>query len=93
MPRWTGTTTERGYGHEHRKERRRRLANWKPGDPCTYCGKAMLGPPAYIDLGHTPDRTAYTGLMHRHCNRSEGAYRGNLMRGRMRIATGPSRRW
>ena len=80
--RWArkGTTEQRGYGHAHRTERERRLALWRPGDPCVRCGRPMFGPPAYIDLGHTPDRTAYTGLEHRSCNRSEGARRGNRMR-------------
>jgi hypothetical protein len=92
MARWHGTTTERGYGHQHQAERKRRLARWRPGDPCARCGRPMYGPPALIDLGHTTDRTAYTGLEHRHCNRGEGARRGNRMRGRVR-AWQSSRRW
>ena len=90
--RWRGTTAQRGYGHEHQAERKRRLAIWRPGDICVRCGKPMFGPPSMIDLGHTADRTGYTGLEHRHCNRGEGARRGNQMRGRIR--TWPAaRRW
>lgn len=39
-----------------------------------------------IHLGHTPDRTAWTGLEHAHCNLSEAATRGNQMRGQRRAA-------
>lgn len=90
MARWNGTTAERGYGHSHQAERERRLAAWRPGDPCARCGQPMLARwiicangkrISAIDLGHTADRTAYTGLEHRSCNRGEGARRGNRMRG------------
>lgn len=86
MQRWAGrgTTTQRGYGSTHQAERRRRLATWRPGQPCVRCGLPMYGPASMIDLGHTPDRTAWTGLEHRHCNRGEGARRGNQQRGRAR---------
>ncbi len=81
--RWArkGSTEQRGYGTAHRAERKRRLDRWRPGDPCARCGLPMYGPASMIDLGHTPDRTAYTGLEHRSCNRGEGARRGNRMRG------------
>lgn len=94
MQRWArkGTTEQRGYGTAHRAERDRRLARWKPGDPCARCGRPMYGPPALIDLGHTADRTAYTGLEHRSCNRGEGARRGNRMRRRTR-AWPAARQW
>ncbi len=86
MQRWArrGSTAQRGYGTAHQAERKRRLARWKPGDPCARCGLPMYGPAERIDLGHTPDRTAYTGLEHRSCNRGEGARRGNQMRGAVR---------
>jgi hypothetical protein len=89
MARWTGTTTERGYGSTHQQLRARLLSVFTPGQPCARCGQPMWGPP--LDLGHTPDRTAYTGLEHRRCNRGDGARRGNRKR-RARRA-GPSRPW
>ncbi len=91
MARWTGTTTERGYGSRHQRERRRQLARWRPGQPCARCGHPMWNP-ASIDLGHTPDRTGYAGLEHARCNRADGARRGNKRRGLRRMVTA-SRRW
>ena len=86
VQRWArrGSTEQRGYGTAHRAERKRRLAMFRPGDPCARCGLPMYGPAERIDLGHTADRTAYTGLEHRSCNRGEGARRGNRMRGAVR---------
>jgi hypothetical protein len=75
-----GTTTERGYGAAHRAERERRLALWQPGQPCARCGKPMYGPRSQIDLGHDHVNGGYSGLEHHHCNRSEGASRGNQAR-------------
>ncbi len=104
--RWTGTTTQRGYGWGHQAEQKRRLALWRPGDPCARCGRPMWQRWQYvkgrrvsaIHLGHTPDRSAYTGLEHAHCNLSEAARRGNRMRARSPVRTVPlplrtSRRW
>lgn len=78
--RHRGTTTQRGYGHDHQRLRKQLLARWRPGDICARCLMPMWGPPAYIDLGHTADRTGYTGLEHRRCNRADGARRGNQRR-------------
>jgi hypothetical protein len=91
MARYRGTTA-RGYGRPHQAEQKRRLAAWWPGDPCARCGQPMWQRwmivkgrrVSAIHLGHTPDRTAYTGLEHAHCNLSEGATRGNRMRGQRR---------
>jgi hypothetical protein len=90
--RWRGTTTERGYGAAHIHALRRARAAWRPGDPCAHCGQPMwvmwVTDPrnprrriCVLDLGHNADRSAYVGLAHRACNRSEGASRGNRMRG------------
>lgn len=81
MTRWTGTTKQRGYGSQHQALRKRLLARWRPGDPCARCGQPMLyrwllmpdgRRVSAIDLGHADDRTAYTGLEHRACNRRDG---------------------
>jgi hypothetical protein len=77
MARYYGKTKERGYGADHQKLRLQLLARWQPGDPCARCGQPMMGPPARIHLGHTEDRTGYTGLEHSDCNCAEGAQRGN----------------
>jgi hypothetical protein len=78
--RWArrGSTEARGYGHLHRKERERRLALYRPGDPCAHCGQPMLWWPLevarrFIDLPHAPGKAGYLpGLACRKCNRSDG---------------------
>jgi hypothetical protein len=78
--RWArkGSTTQRGYGHVHRQERERRLAAYKPGDPCAHCGRPITWWPLkvardFIDLPHNADRSGYLpGLAHRYCNRRDG---------------------
>ncbi len=98
MARYQGTTTQRGYGHKHQAERKRRLALYRPGDLCAHCGQPMLLWPLeyareFIDLPHTADRTGYlTGLAHRACNRGDGARYGNRQRGQVR-AWQQARRW
>ena len=88
--RWTGTTTERGYGRAHQAERERRLAAYRPGDPCAHCGHPMTAWPLtlarqLLDLPHNDGRTGYLpGLAHRACNRADGARRGNRTRARAR---------
>lgn len=91
--RWRGTTTERGYGWSHVKILKTAIASWKPGDLCAQCGWPMWhrwttdragNRISALHLGHTPDRTGYIGLCHARCNTSEGATRGNQLRGRAR---------
>jgi hypothetical protein len=85
----TGITTARGYGAQHQALRKQQLERWRPGDPCARCGLPMWSRWTFtrngdqvsaIDLGHTADRTGWTGLEHRACNRGEAAARGNRMR-------------
>jgi len=82
MPRQRGSSTARGYGSQHQKLRRQRLAQWRPGDPCAHCGTPMmyrwlLMPDgrrvSALDLPHNDQRTGYLpGLAHRACNRRDG---------------------
>lgn len=75
MPK-VGTTTERGYGTEHRRERRRwadRLRR-EGSLPCARCGEPIHHGEAW-DLGHTDDRGAYIGPEHQACNRADGGRR------------------
>ena len=99
MARWYGTTTERGYDGYHKALRERRLAVYRPGDICAHGGEPMPWWPLayarqYLDLPHNADRSTYLpGLSCRRHNRSEGATRGNKMRGLMRRVVTASRQW
>ena len=94
------TTTERGYGHKHRLKVTAARAAYVPGQPCARCGKPIQ-PWQPMDLGHVDgsSKRQYSGLEHRHCNRSAGARRGNRQRGLRRhgmvtvSAWTPSRNW
>lgn len=81
------STTERGYGWQHQKQRERLLRAHKDGAPCSHCGKPMYRDPArnfdgapleaqHADplANHANKRRAplASELMHRHCNRSLG---------------------
>lgn len=66
-------TTERGYGAAHQKLRN----EWKPrverGEvPCARCGQ-LIEPGARWNLGHTDDRTGWTGPEHPLCNQRASA--------------------
>ena len=92
MPR-KGTTSERGYGSDHRKERARWVRIQQEGgehqqvrglllcraDPCRMPSQ-WIGPGEAWDLGHD-EHGRWRGPEHDSCNRSEGAARGNRMRG------------
>lgn len=77
MPR-PGSTTARGYGFDHRRLRLA-LLPYAYGQPCPRCDKVML-PGQALDLGHTDDRSAYTGIEHARCNRQAGAVKGHTRR-------------
>jgi hypothetical protein len=92
------TTTERGYGAKHQQLREA----WEPkvraglvnchAALCVELARA-IEPDAEWDLGHTPDRTAYTGPEHRRCNRAEGGRRGAAVTNGQRSALRHSRTW
>lgn len=75
------TTTERGYGYDHQKERRRLT-------PIVNTGRAYCAQPRCIHtdraihpgtpwaLGHNETRTAWIGPVHADCNQLDGAVRG-----------------
>ena len=90
------TTTQRGLGHPHQRDRRRQLAGLRDGQPCPRCGHPMYRW-QYLDLDHViPRALGGTGgpavLTHRYCNRSVGAKMGNRMRGLAKRRL-PPRRW
>jgi hypothetical protein len=100
-PRTRGTTTQRDYGSPHQKLR----AQWEPlvdagrvNCHATICLEELNGRTRHIhpgtpwDLGHTPDRAAWTGPEHQRCSRADGARRGNRMRPRRMVMT-TSRNW
>lgn len=72
-----GRRQARGYDAEHDRLR----ARWKPRVErlSVHCHATVCVEPVRLillgqlwDLGHTPDRTAWTGPEHRTCNRSAG---------------------
>jgi hypothetical protein len=74
-----GSRQQRGYNREHELERER----WAPlvdaGQvACARCGQP-IGPGTPWDLGHTDDRTAWTGPEHAGCNRAAGARNGKAI--------------
>ncbi|OYO16623.1 hypothetical protein CGZ93_17845 [Enemella dayhoffiae] len=81
MPR-PGSTTDRGYGSTHQLLK----ADWQRridagtrvlchATTCLHPGQPITG--RAWDLGHTPDRTSYTGPEHQDCNRADGGRRAH----------------
>jgi hypothetical protein len=65
-----GTSTARGYGSAHQRARAQAIAAYLPSDPCARCGRPLGPVPELLDLGHLDsDRSQYSGLEHRACNR------------------------
>jgi len=74
--------SNRGPGPAHRAERRRIALTVNGGGAiCCLCGRPII-PGTPWDLDHTPDRRDWRGPAHAHCNRSDGAKRGNAKRHR-----------
>lgn len=81
----TGSRQSRGYDVEHERQRKA----WAPvvarGEATCQAALCLedsraIAPRGEWHLGHTPDRTAWTGPEHPRCNTSEGATRGNAAR-------------
>lgn len=68
-----GTTSARGYGRTHQAIREKYKYLVATGEAvCARCGY-KIKPDDKWDLGHTDDRTAYTGPEHANrCNRAAG---------------------
>jgi hypothetical protein len=97
MARWRGSTAERGYGVPHQKLRNA----WKPRVDAgqvdchaIVCLEELDGhgrripPGAPWHLGHTTDRSAWTGPEHQRCGAADGARRGNQANGFVPLAAG-----
>ncbi len=81
-------TDARGLGRSHQVTRQRLDPTVRAGVvKCCLCGELIEAGQDW-DLDHTEDRRGYRGAAHKHCNRSEGARRGNAKRGLRR-----SRSW
>lgn len=87
------STTNRGYGITHTKERLRWKAIVEQGwARCTRCGQ-RIHPDARWDLDHSEDRHSYLGAAHTTCNRRAGAIKGNRIARTRRATTWTSRTW
>ncbi|GAA2516751.1 hypothetical protein [Winogradskya humida] len=92
------STTSRGYGADHQAERERWVPKVKAGFVDCHAVDCVedsrwIAPGGDWDLGHTPDRTAWTGPEHPRCNRAEGGRRGAAVTNAQRGAIRHSRAW
>jgi hypothetical protein len=84
------STTARGYGAEHRRERRRiEIIVNAQGYVCTRCHQ-YRPPGSPFDLDHSDDRTTYRGPSCITCNRGAG---GRKARAKERTRIIRSRIW
>jgi hypothetical protein len=84
------SSTDRGYGTEHRNRRKREAQRIKAGNVnCWRCGQPIPAdaPSDAWDLGHDDnDRTKYMGPEHRACNRATSTHKAMAV-------VDDSRRW
>ena len=79
-----GSTSERGYGADHRHERERWARVVATGtaqcaNPVCLRPNRRIAPDEPWDLGHDDDRGKWRGAEHRACNRSEGGRNGAVV--------------
>lgn len=92
--RSAGSAAQRGYTYTHFKLRKAWAPQVAAGMVQCHAVTCLMptrwiAPGSDWDLGHTPDRSQWTGPEHRKCSRSDGAVRGN----RMRQRAARSREW
>jgi len=95
------SSTERGYGAEHRKARAAAALLHNPANPCARCGHALgpMGP--WLHYDHNDARNGYLGFSHggrcpvcrKYCNLSAGARRGTQIQQGKNIISGTADRW
>lgn len=79
-----GSRQDRGYGAAHEKQRKAWAPKVRRGEAyCARC-KGPIGIDESWDLGHSDDRTRWTGPEHVSCNRRAGAAVANAARGGLR---------
>lgn len=69
------------YAAEHSRTRKLAVAAYRVGDPCAIGGEPLMVAAEWLDLAHDHVNGGYLGLACRFHNRSEGASRGNRLRG------------
>jgi hypothetical protein len=69
------------YAGEHARVRKMAVAGYRVGDLCAIGGEPLTVAPERLDLAHDHVNGGYLGLACRFHNRSEGASRGNRLRG------------
>jgi hypothetical protein len=84
---WAGKSrSSRGYGAPHVAVRARYACLVDAGEAvCARCGIPIL-PGDEWDLGHSEDRSSYTGPEHSRCNRSAGGRNGAAVTNSRRAA-------
>jgi hypothetical protein len=90
VPRYNGTTTQRGLGAFHVADKKRLLALHRDGDPCWRCGQPMYKS-QNLHRGHIIDRAlggadGPAALEHASCNLAAGARLGNQLQPRVILA-------
>lgn len=76
VPRQQKSTTQRGLGWDHQKQRERLLRLHVDGSPCAWCGQPMWRDTQELDADHEQARslggTRADRLLHASCNRQRG---------------------